>query len=127
MILLFVSGLAPSADAGSPVKKLGRGACNVITCPLELPEQMVRVYDPNGPFAAITYGLIKGVLMTGARGAVGIYEIVTFPFPVPAKYAPILTDPEFFLEDSGKPPHHAAPAPSQTPDDELQVNVLSEH
>jgi putative exosortase-associated protein (TIGR04073 family) len=80
-------------------KKLGRGACNVLTFPLELPSQISRTNVSDGAMAAFTWGLLKGVGMTAFRAAVGVYEIITFPFPVPEGYKPILTEPEFFFED----------------------------
>lgn len=80
-------------------KKLGRGLCNMLTFPLELPSQISKVNLTDGPMAAFTWGLLKGVGMTGFRALVGAYEVVTFPMPLPAGYAPILTDPEFFFED----------------------------
>lgn len=99
LIFLFVVGLAGSAYCDTALKKLGRGFCNVITSPLEIGEQTQRVNNSDGPMAAVTYGLLKGVIMTGVRAVVGVYEIATFPIPFPRQYKPILKDPEFFLED----------------------------
>jgi putative exosortase-associated protein (TIGR04073 family) len=45
---------------------------------------------------AMTVGIITGVGMTAARILSGVYEVVTFPLPVPAEYKPILNDPEFY-------------------------------
>ncbi len=94
----------PDADsyddcAGSPMKKLGRGLANCITFPLEVPYRMGKVNVTDGPFASCTYGLLKGLGMAGLRAGAGIYEIVTFPMPCPADYAPVLTDPEYMFED----------------------------
>jgi len=97
-ILSFVFVNAGQCD--DPMKKLGRGACNVVTCPLEIFEQMKRVNNSEGPFASITYGLLKGIGMTGVRAVVGVYEIATFPIPFPKNYRPILKDPEFFFEET---------------------------
>ena len=80
-------------------KKLGRGACNMLTFPLELPSQVSKTNISDGPTAALTWGLLKGVGMTALRALVGVYETVTFPMPCPEGYKPILTDPEFFFED----------------------------
>ena len=96
--ILSVSLLTPAYcdDAG---KKLGRGICNAVTFPLEIVEQIKRVNNTDGPMASATYGVLKGVGMAGIRALVGVYEIATFPIPLPKGYKPILTDPEFFLED----------------------------
>jgi putative exosortase-associated protein (TIGR04073 family) len=80
-------------------KKLGRGVCNMATFPLELPNQISKTNITDGPMAAFTWGLLKGVGMTTLRALVGVYETVTFPMPCPEGYKPILTDPEFFFED----------------------------
>jgi putative exosortase-associated protein (TIGR04073 family) len=79
-------------------KKLGRGVCNLATFPFELTNQIGRTNNSDGAMAALTWGIIKGVGMTGFRALVGAYEVVTFPFPIPGNYDPILTDPEFFFD-----------------------------
>ena len=84
---------------GDPLKKLGRGVCNAVTFPFEIPNQIQRTNNTDGPMAAYTWGVLKGVGMTALRAVVGVYEIVTFPFPFPEGYKPILTDPEFIFED----------------------------
>ena len=95
---------APQNDSetcpdGNALQKLGRGACNCITFPFEIPMQMGKTHETDGPFAGWTYGLLKGVGMAGVRAAVGIYEVATFPIPCPAGYQPILTNPEYMFED----------------------------
>lgn len=104
-IFLFILSLATSAycddplkKLDNPLKKLGRGACNLITFPFELFHQISDINNIEGPFAGITYGVIKGVAMSGIRALVGAYEVATFPIPFPKEYKPILTDPEFFFE-----------------------------
>ena len=99
LISLLIAGLTVNAYCDDPLKKLGRGICNVATCPLEVVEQMKRVNGTDGAFAAITWGVLKGVAMTGLRAIVGVYEVATFPIPLPGQYKPILKDPEFFFED----------------------------
>ena len=105
-IIAFVcimSIMAPLSFAGpcnnDAWKKLGRGVCNMATFPLELPSQISKTNISDGPMAAFTWGLLKGVGMTTLRALVGVYETVTFPLPCPEGYKPILTEPEFFLED----------------------------
>jgi putative exosortase-associated protein (TIGR04073 family) len=71
----------------------------MVTFPLEIPNQISKTNITDGPMAAFTWGIIKGVGMTAFRALVGVYETVSFPVPCPAGYEPILTDPEFFLED----------------------------
>jgi putative exosortase-associated protein (TIGR04073 family) len=104
LIGLFISLLAITFVApgycDDPLKKLGRGISNVGTFPLEVLLQTSRVNTTDGPVAAATWGILKGVGMSVVRLAVGCYEVISFPFPVPEGYQPILTDPEFVFEES---------------------------
>ena len=99
IIFSFLVAIAAPAYCDDPLKKLGRGICNVATCPLELLKQPSDVSNADGPMAGLTYGILKGAAMVGVRALVGVYEIATFPIPVPQDYKPILTNPEFFLEE----------------------------
>jgi putative exosortase-associated protein (TIGR04073 family) len=52
---------------------------------------MHRVNDLEGNSAAATYGVVKGFGRWGVRFGAGIYEFVTFPFPLNRRsYRPIL-------------------------------------
>jgi len=99
MTILFIISLVSTAHCDDALKKLGRGICNIGTCPLEVFEQIKRVSNDEGPMAGCSYGVVKGVSMMVVRGCAGVYEFVTFPFPVPKDYRPLLTDPEFFFEE----------------------------
>ncbi|MFH1552405.1 MAG: exosortase system-associated protein, TIGR04073 family [Candidatus Omnitrophota bacterium] len=100
--ILIVAGLVLAltspAYAGDAVKKLGRGLANVATSPLELFQGMGDAKTENGIFAGLTWGILKGTVDVVTRAAVGVYEIATFPIPMPKGYDPILKDPEFILE-----------------------------
>ncbi|MBU1038484.1 MAG: exosortase system-associated protein, TIGR04073 family [Candidatus Omnitrophica bacterium] len=97
VFLLTVAFTSP-AYCNDPVRKLGRGICNLFTFPLELYTQFADVNDHFGLFAAATWGILKGVGMSAVRLSVGVYEVATFPIPIPGDYMPILTDPEFYGE-----------------------------
>jgi putative exosortase-associated protein (TIGR04073 family) len=100
MISLFILSTASAAYCDDALEKLGRGICNSVTFPLEIVEQINRTNINDGPMAAVTLGLLKGVGMAALRAVVGVYEIATFPIPLPKHYDPILTDPEYFLENT---------------------------
>ncbi len=100
ILILLMTVFAVFAYADTPIKKLGRGICNIVTCPLELFKGIQDTNNENGFFAALTWGILKGTFNTGVRAVVGAYEVVTFPFPIPSDYEPILTDPEFFGEET---------------------------
>jgi putative exosortase-associated protein (TIGR04073 family) len=91
---LALSGLSAPAWAQSPGHKLGRGACNLAFGIMELPAQMVAEGRHGGPLWALSLGFAKGVGRFVTRELVGVYEIVTFPAPVPRGYQPILS-PEY--------------------------------
>jgi len=101
VVVALVLGMAIPAYCGTMVEKLGRGIANVITCPMEIFNQISKANQENGWVAASTYGLLKGVIMTPVRAVVGAYEIVSFPIPLPQDYEPILTDPQYFFSDWG--------------------------
>ena len=100
VVIILALSLASPAYCDNMLKKFGRGICNVLTCPFELPEQVKRTNLTDGPMASITWGVLKGVGMIVTRAVVGVYEIVTFPIPCPEEYKPILKDPEFFFEQT---------------------------
>lgn len=105
VLILCVAAIALPAVAqeGSVVekigKKLGRGIVNVATGWIELPKN---IYDTsvetNNPLMGITYGTLKGIGMTVVRTGAGVYDAVTFLFPMPKDYDPILK-PEFVFEE----------------------------
>jgi len=98
VIFLSVAAMPRDCSGDDAVKKFSRGLCNVLTCYMEIQEQSVRTKEAHGSLAGMTYGLLKGIFMTGVRGAVGLYEMATFPFPLPGEYRPILTEPENFFD-----------------------------
>lgn len=101
IIALFVFASAtPAFCENNAFTKLGRGFANMISCPLEVPEQMSRTNNTDGIFAGSTVGLLKGIGMTVGRACVGMYEVATFLIPYPNNFEPILKDPEYFFENS---------------------------
>lgn len=100
LVLLFAVTLTSPAFCDTASTKLGRGLANILTFPLEVPEQVSRINNSDGPFAASTVGIIKGLGWAFGRVCVGLYETATFMIPFPKGYKPILRDPEYFLENS---------------------------
>ena len=99
VIISLVFSMTLPVHADTAIDKLGRGVANTITCVFEVPKAMGDVKDKDGFFAGFTVGPILGICKTVRRALVGVYEMVTFPIPLPAGYKPILTDPEYFMED----------------------------
>ncbi len=77
--------------------KLLRGVGNILTGWLEIPMNIYNTSVEENAFVGMTVGLAKGVGMTVARTCVGAYETITFPFPIPEDYRPIL-DPEYVFQ-----------------------------
>lgn len=98
VIALIIGIASPAMAQNDPMRKLGRGIANCVSFPAELPLQISRVNNSDGPVAACTYGVVKGFVYGVMRAMTGVYETVSFPIPVPQGYKPIMTDPEFMME-----------------------------
>ena len=78
--------------------KLGRGIVNLLFGFVEIPKCMAKEWKRSDPFTGLIIGSVKGVGWAWTRTMTGAYEILTFPFPVPEGYVPMM-DPEFVLTD----------------------------
>ena len=92
-IILFLAS-ATVCFALDPFTKLGRGVANTLTGWIELPKNIYSTSVEQNAFSGMTLGLAKGAGMTLVRTGAGIYEIATFPFPLPENFKPIL-EPEY--------------------------------
>lgn len=99
LAIFMVIGLATSSYAQDPAKKLVRGVANILTGWIELPKNIYDTSVEDNPLSGLTIGLAKGLGMTIVRTGAGVYETVTFPFPIPECYAPVL-EPEFVFKGS---------------------------
>jgi putative exosortase-associated protein (TIGR04073 family) len=82
------------------VDKLGRGVENVALGVFEIPKQSVkRALDTGNSYGYVS-GIFIGIGYFVIRELVGVYEIVTFPFPVPANYEPVM-DPLLGYDPKG--------------------------
>ena len=93
---LFATGCA------GPEQKLGRGINNSTEFFRlgEIRRSMEQTGIWDGPDAAYTTGFIKGFNRTLARTGVGLYEMVTFPFP---SYDPLFLPTDPVYPDSYRP------------------------
>lgn len=104
--LLILAPVRPLA-AETPVGKLGRGVTNFLTCPMEIPTNMGKAVQKHGSFANGAWeGFFSGVFWTLARLMTGIYDIVTFPVPLPWNYEPVLKPPYVMDEWHATFPQH---------------------
>ena len=93
----MVLNMAAACYAQDMGKKLYRGLANIVTGWIELPKNIYDTSVEDNPLSGITIGLAKGVGMTIVRTGAGVYETVTFPFPIPEGYTPVI-EPEFVLK-----------------------------
>jgi putative exosortase-associated protein (TIGR04073 family) len=103
ILCLLAVALPAFAQEGSIIekmgRKLGRGIVNIATGWVELPKNIYDTsVDTNNPLMGITYGTLKGLGMTVVRTGAGAYDTVTFLFPMPQDYSPIL-QPEFVFNE----------------------------
>jgi len=97
-VVVAMLGFATQCYAQDPAKKLGRGLANIVTGWVELPKNIYDTSVEENVLAGLTMGLAKGVGMTIVRTGAGVYETVTFPFPIPEDYQPVL-EPEFVFSE----------------------------
>jgi putative exosortase-associated protein (TIGR04073 family) len=97
--LALVAAVALTAGCAGPEKKLGRGIMNVteFTRLGEVRRSMEQTHLWENTDSAYTTGLIRGVHRSLARTAIGVYEIVTFPFP---SYGPLMTSKDPIYPDA---------------------------
>ena len=101
LAILMVLNIAAVSYAQAAGRKLYRGVANIITGWIELPKNMYDTSVEDNPLSGLTIGSMKGIGMTIIRTFTGVYETVTFPFPIPEGYAPIL-EPEFVFKGKEK-------------------------
>jgi len=89
-----MAGGGESVGDNPAVQKLGRGTMNILDATVEIPGTMIRMGEEKGG-QGVFEGVFVGAVNMVKRAAVGVYEVVTFPFPVPADYEPILDEPQF--------------------------------
>src|SRR3989441_10642329 len=101
-----VLAFASPAGAQSAGHKFGRGLADVTTGVLELPGNAMVETEKHGAAAGVPIGIAKGLGMIVSRELVGVYEVVSAPFPVPAGYRPPIS-PEYPWSYFDRTPRHA--------------------
>ena len=98
-LLIGVILFAPMTEAQSPARKLLRGTANLLTGWVEIPKNIYDTTVEANVLSGITFGAVEGIGMAIVRTGAGVYDIVTFPLPLPENYEPVLF-PEFVFETS---------------------------
>ena len=93
-----------SFAASNPAEKLSRGVANIITGPIEIAKQIdiewkesAKQGSTRNVAVGVFAGIIKGMAFSVARIGSGVWDIVSFPFKVPANYEPVMK-PDFVLD-----------------------------
>ncbi|MDE2484646.1 MAG: exosortase system-associated protein, TIGR04073 family [candidate division NC10 bacterium] len=78
------------AVAGTAAQKVVRGVANTgLGVIAEVPKTIYYDTLEDGPLYGLTVGVLEGLSWGIARTLTGVYEVVTFPFPIPEGYRPI--------------------------------------
>ena len=93
-LLLFLSlvsraSAAELAPEGTRERKFERGLINTFLAPIEFSHALHEVETKDALTPSWFWGGVKGLIDTGIRATLGIYEIVTAPLPSPPDYRPI--------------------------------------
>ncbi|MGI9087071.1 MAG: exosortase system-associated protein, TIGR04073 family [Chthoniobacterales bacterium] len=92
----------PSNDQG-PTRKLGRGVANLLFGWSELPSTIAKINSDEGNSAAAGYGVVRGVGRSIMRIQAGVFEIISFPFPiVRGTYQPVLDSDTHWIHSGYK-------------------------
>lgn len=86
-------------DWGKAFGKLVRGLTNIVTGWVEVPKRVHETTERSGPGAGFTFGLVRGLGYGFIRTIGGAYETITFPFPAPPDYRPVMRPPYVFQGD----------------------------
>ena len=97
--LVLMNGVSPASAKDDAFTKFGRGMANIVISPGELYTQPIMLTDDHAVSTSIFGGLLKGAAMFVAREVVGVYEVVTFPFPnLKEGYGPIIKPATTFTD-----------------------------
>ena len=93
---------AKYTDAIDDVKKLNRGAINIVTSPLEIPKRIKHQWDksPDHPIlkgTRVIGGTAEGIIFGLGRIGSGLWDIATFNLEIPKDHEPLMS-PEFVYE-----------------------------
>jgi putative exosortase-associated protein (TIGR04073 family) len=89
--------------AGQIAHKLVRGVANTVTGWVEIPKQVYLRTAGGLSVIGSLQGVVEGIGMSFARTTAGLYEITTFPVPLPIHYEPLFK-PEYVWQDENNDP-----------------------
>ena len=99
LLLLHGQSVCAQMKSGDAMTKLGRGVINIVTGWVEIPKRIYETSQGQGVAAGWTWGILRGLGYGFVRTAAGVYELVTFPFPAPPNYEPVIQPAYVFIEE----------------------------
>lgn len=80
-----------TAQTGKAASKLARGLTNLATCWGEYFMQLPEAEEKSPDYlTGLFYDIFRGTAFTIRRAVVGIYDIISFPFPGKTNYGPVI-------------------------------------
>lgn len=95
LVLSCFFSFSAIAHADDAAEKLGRGAMNIISSPIELARTINIQSRVKGAGYGWTMGLVEGIGRTFLRFGAGVIEVVTFPFDFPKDDKSALLTPDY--------------------------------
>lgn len=90
-----VTHAAEIAAEGTPVRKLQRGFLNIALSPIELSNELKKEKKwDEGFIPSWVWRAGRGGIFAVGRALAGVYEMLSFPLPLPFGYRPLVR-PEF--------------------------------
>lgn len=104
MIILSASAVAADLpDASKAASKFSRGVTNFATCWGEYFVQLPTSIEKSPDYlTGFLYDVVRGTGFAIRRAAVGVYDVVTCPFPGQTNYGPVI-QPETIFTKSIEP------------------------
>ena len=95
LLVTLCASFIPMAYAKTPGDKLTRGIANALSGGLEVPKNIDEEWKASKNAAVgIFAGLFKGICWGMARTFSGLWDVLTFPFPLPKDYDSVVL-PEY--------------------------------
>ena len=91
-------------NLGPAFTKLGRGVSNFFLGWLEIPLNIRKRYTTSDTVGSSLAGTATGFFKGAVRTGVGLYETLTFFFPLPEHFEPILPTLEYFQKHTKRKP-----------------------
>jgi len=102
LILTVAQPAEAEMDGGKALLKFTRGFVNIVTGWVEIPKRIYETSQTAGTAAGFTWGTLRGIGYGFVRTVAGLYEFLTFPFPAPPNYEPVI-EPEYVFIEEEKP------------------------